>query len=109
MSTELKVIAARLHRVRLPLVHAFQTSSHRKAHLDHILVELEDESGAIGWGEIASPSDPYYAAETVETCWHIAGRYLLPAVIGRRWTHPAELAAAWSKVRGNNFAKAGVD
>ncbi|HWD79166.1 MAG TPA: o-succinylbenzoate synthase [Kribbella sp.] len=109
MSTELNVVAARLHRVRMPLVHAFQTSSHRKAYLDHILVELEDESGAVGWGEIASSSDPYYAPETVETCWHIASRYLLPALIGRRWTHPAELSAAWSKVRGNNFAKAGAD
>ncbi|NUR94588.1 MAG: o-succinylbenzoate synthase, partial [Kribbellaceae bacterium] len=58
-------------------------------------------------GEIASPSDPYYTAETVETCWHIASRYLLPAVLGRRWAHPAELAM--HKVRGNNFAKAGVD
>lgn len=109
MSTELKVVAARLHRVRMPLVHAFQTSSHRKAFLDHILVELEDASGAIGWGEIASSSDPYYAPETVETCWHIASKYLLPAVLDRPWTHPDQLAAYWSKVRGNNFAKAGAD
>ncbi|GAA1569127.1 MULTISPECIES: o-succinylbenzoate synthase [Kribbella] len=107
MSTELNVVAARLHRVRMPLVHAFQTSSHRKAYLDHILVELEDESGAVGWGEIASPSDPYYAAETVETCWHITSRYVLPSVIGRRWTHPSQLQA--HKIRGNQFAKAGVD
>jgi O-succinylbenzoate synthase len=109
MSTDLKIVAARLHRVRMPLVHAFQTSSHRKAFLDHILVELEDASGAIGWGEIASSSDPYYAPETVETCWQIASRYLLPAILGRPWTHPAEPAGLWSKVRGNNFAKAGVD
>jgi O-succinylbenzoate synthase len=107
MSTELKIVAARLHRVRLPLVHAFQTSSHRKAFLDHILVELEDASGATGWGEIASGSDPYYAPETVETCWHIAEHYLLPAVLDRSWTHPRELLN--TKVRGNNFAKAGVD
>jgi O-succinylbenzoate synthase len=133
MSTELKIVAARLHRVRMPLVHAFRTSSHSKVYLDHILVELEDASGAIGWGEIASPSDPYYAPETVETCWHVASHYLLPAVIGRPWTHPHELTGTWSKahgnqsakvrgndfakvrgndfakVRGNNFAKAGVD
>ncbi|MFG1910582.1 o-succinylbenzoate synthase [Kribbella sp. NPDC048928] len=109
MSTELKVVAARLHRVRMPLVHAFQTSSHRKAFLDHILVELEDASGAVGWGEIASSSDPYYAPETVETCWHIASKYLLPAVLDQPWTHPDQLAARWSKVRGNNFAKAGAD
>ncbi|MEU4196044.1 o-succinylbenzoate synthase [Kribbella sp. NPDC026611] len=107
MSTDLKIVAARLHRVRLPLVHAFQTSSHRKAFLDHILVELEDASGAIGWGEIASSSDPYYAPETVESCWHIAEHYLLPAVLGRVWSHPSDLVNM--KVRGNNFAKAGVD
>jgi O-succinylbenzoate synthase len=109
MSTELKIVAARLHRVRLPLVHEFQTSSHRKTFLDHILVELEEASGAIGWGEIASSSDPYYAPETVETCWHLAEHYLLPAVLGRPWSHPDQLQALWSKVRGNYFAKAGVD
>src|SRR5690349_3378750 len=107
--TELKIVAARLHRVRMPLVHEFQTSSHRKTFLDHILVELEDASGAIGWGEIASSSDPYYAPETVESCWHIASRYLVPAILDRPWTHPDQLAEVWAKVRGNNFAKAGVD
>ncbi|MGZ0152670.1 o-succinylbenzoate synthase [Kribbella sp. WER1] len=108
MSTEPKVVAARLHRVRMPLVHEFRTSSHRKAFLEHVLVELEDASGAVGWGEIASPSDPYYAPETVESCWHVASKYLLPAVLGG-WTDPGEPATSWSKIRGNNFAKAGVD
>ncbi|TCC34448.1 o-succinylbenzoate synthase [Kribbella speibonae] len=107
MSTELTIVAARLHRVRMPLVHEFQTSSHRKTYLDHILVELEDASGAIGWGEIASSSDPFYAPETVESCWHIASQYLLPAILGRPWNHPEQLTNR--KVRGNNFAKAGVD
>ena len=105
----MRVTSARLHRVRLPLVHAFRTSSHRKAELDHILVELEDASGAVGWGEIASPSDPYYAPETVESCWHIAERYLLPAVLGQEWDEPEQVSRLWSKVRGNQFAKAGVD
>jgi O-succinylbenzoate synthase len=109
MSTELKVVAARLHRVRLPLVHEFRTSSHRKALLDHILVELEDASGAVGWGEIASTSHPYYAPETVETCWHIAEHYLLPTVLGAKWERPEQVPELWAKVRGNQFAKAGVD
>ncbi|MFF0341967.1 o-succinylbenzoate synthase [Kribbella sp. NPDC004875] len=109
MSTDLKVVSARLHRVRMPLVHAFRTSSHRKTFLDHIVVELTDASGATGWGEIASSSDPFYAPETVETCWHIAERYLLPAVLGATWEHPEQVSARWAKVRGNQFAKAGVD
>ncbi|WGW10944.1 o-succinylbenzoate synthase [Saxibacter everestensis] len=105
----MRVVEASLHLVRLPLVHQFQTSSHRKAHLDHILVRLVDESGVVGWGEIASPSDPFYCPETVETCWLIAEKYLLPAVLGAEWEHPAEVPALWRKVRGHRFAAAGID
>ncbi|TDD47963.1 o-succinylbenzoate synthase [Kribbella antibiotica] len=105
----MKIVAARLHRVRLPLVHEFRTSSHGKSMLDHILVELIDASGAVGWGEIASPSDPYYAPETVESCWHIAERYLVPAILGKDWNRPEDLAQLWAKVRGNQFAKSGFD
>lgn len=105
----MRIVAASLHLVRLELVHAFQTSSHRKRHLDHILVRVVDESGAEGWGEIASAADPYYNAENVETCWLLAERYLLPAVLGAHWVHPREVAPLWRKVRGHEFAKAGVD
>jgi O-succinylbenzoate synthase len=105
----MRVVAATVGRVKLPLVHEFQTSSHRKTHLEHLLVKLTDESGAEAWGEIASPSDPYYGAETVDTCWTIATKYLIPALLGVSWMSPAEAAACWAKVRGNGFAKAGVD
>jgi o-succinylbenzoate synthase len=105
----MRVVAATLHTVRLPLVHQFQTSSHAKRHLDHVLVELTDASGAVGWGEIASASHPYYGPETVETATLIAQRYLLPSLLGVEWGHPAEAASSWAKVRGNEFAKAGVD
>ncbi|MFT4110799.1 o-succinylbenzoate synthase [Propionicimonas sp.] len=105
----MRVIAATLHTVRLPLVHEFQTSSHAKRHLDHILVELTDASGAVGWGEIASASHPFYGPETVETATLVAERYLLPALVGTNWEHPADAARSWAKVRGNEFAKAGVD
>lgn len=105
----MRIVAARLHTVRLPLVHQFQTSSHAKRHLDHILVELHDTSGAVGWGEIASASHPYYGPETVDTTRLIAERYLLPALLGAEWQHPSEAAKLWSKIRGNEFAKAGVD
>ncbi|WP_029138387.1 o-succinylbenzoate synthase [Nakamurella lactea] len=96
-------------RVGLPLVHEFQTSSHRKSRLEHILVRVTDSDGGTGWGEIASPSDPYYCPETVDTSWLMLNGYLAPAVLGRDWQHPDELGALFGKVRGNHFAKAGVD
>ena len=66
-----------LRIVRLPLIRPFQTSSSRKVHLDHILVRVDTDSGT-GWGECASPSDPYYCPETTETCWHILKDFLAP-------------------------------
>ncbi|KUL40786.1 o-succinylbenzoate synthase [Actinoplanes awajinensis] len=98
-----------LRRVRLPLVHRFQTSSHAKRDLEHILVALTDADGVTGWGEIASPSGPFYSAETTESCWAVARDHLTPLVLRTEWEHPAELAAALGKVRGNHFARAGFD
>lgn len=103
------VAAVEAFRVSLPLVHTFQTSSHRKSHLEHILVRAEDADGAVGWGEIASPSDPYYCPETVDTCWMMLQRYLAPALAGVEWAHPSEAGRAWARVRGHHFAKAGLD
>jgi o-succinylbenzoate synthase len=98
-----------LYLVKLPLVRPFTTSSHTKDHLEHIIVRLCSGDGAEGWGECASPSDPFYCAETVETCWHIMRDFLAPALLGQRWDAPADVAALWQKVRGNNFAKAGIE
>ncbi|WP_309127432.1 o-succinylbenzoate synthase [Microbacterium sp.] len=96
-----------LFEVSLPLVHSFETSSHRKSGLQHILVRATDGDGRSGWGEIASPSDPYFTSETTGTAWLIANRYLGPAVLGSDWDEPAELETAWARIRGHEFAKAG--
>lgn len=103
----MRIDQLRLHRVVLPLVHSFQTSSHRKSTLEHILVEVVDESGVTGWGEIASPTDPYYSAETTDTAMLMATKYLAAAVQGPTWEHPDALERSWAKIRGNAFAKAG--
>jgi o-succinylbenzoate synthase len=107
MSHTLRLVE--LYLARLPLVRPFTTSSHTKDHLDHILVRVEDQDGAEGWGECASPNDPYYCSETSETSWHILRDFLVPGVLGIRWEHPDDAARAWTKVRGNRFAKAGLE
>ncbi|MFI1994003.1 o-succinylbenzoate synthase [Actinoplanes sp. NPDC020271] len=105
----IRIQRVELRRVRLPLVHEFRTSSHAKRELEHILVAFTDADGVTGWGEIASPSGPFYSAETVESCWAVARDHLEPIVLRTEWEHPAELAAAMAKVRGNQFARAGFD
>ena len=94
--------------VRLPLVRPFQTSSSRKDHLDHILVRVVAD-GVTGWGECASPSDPYYCPETTETCWHILQDFLAPLVLGRDWSTIDELVGFYRLVKGNKFAQAGLE
>jgi O-succinylbenzoate synthase len=95
--------------VRLPLVRPFTTSSHTKNHLEHILIRVRDQDGNEGWGECASASDPYYCSETSETSWHILRDFLVPGLLGKSFDDAAEAAATWSQVRGNNFAKAGLE
>jgi O-succinylbenzoate synthase len=94
--------------VRLPLVRPFKTSSSHKVHLDHILVRIRAD-GVIGWGECASPSDPYYCGETTETCWHILKDFLGPLVLGREWSNIDELVGLYGMVKGNRFARAGLE
>ncbi|MGW9270247.1 o-succinylbenzoate synthase [Microbacterium sp. NPDC055599] len=103
----MKIDRIRLFTLRQPLRHSFETSSHRKSGIEHILVEVTDADGRTGWGEIASPSDPYFGAETTVTAWEIATRYLVPALLGATGDDPADLESTWSRVRGHEFAKAG--
>lgn len=105
----MRIAEATLHDVELPLVHSFETSSHRKSSLRHLLVELTDSTGAKGWGEIASPAGPYYASETTTVAWHSATEYLIPAVLGAEWEHPDQFTELFGKIRGHWFAKAGVE
>lgn len=95
--------------VRLPLITPFQTSSSLKDHLDHILVRVRTAEGIVGWGECASPSDPFYCPETTGTCWHILHDFLAPMVLGRDWSTIDELTALYGLVKGNAFARAGLE
>jgi O-succinylbenzoate synthase len=94
---------------RLPLVRPFRTSSSQKSTIQHILVRVESADGQIGWGECASPADPYYCPETSGTCWHILEEFLAPAVLGRDWYSIETFVGFYAKVKGNGFARAGLE
>src|SRR4051812_1781591 len=98
-----------LRVVRLPLVRTFRTSSSTKDAIEHILIRVVADGGIEGWGESASPSDPYYCPETTETCWHILKDFLAPRVLGRPWATIDELIGLFGPIKGNNFARAGLE
>lgn len=104
----LTIERAELLLVRLPMIRSFATSSSQKTHQSHILVKLH-AGGLVGWGECASPTDPYYCEETTETCWHMLRDFLLPGIIGKEWSRIEQVQASYAKLKRNNFAKAGLE
>jgi O-succinylbenzoate synthase len=105
----MKIVRVELHRVRLPLVRPFRTSSAYRTHIEHVLVRLIDADGAEGWGEIATAVDPFYNAETTDTAWHIAHDFLAPMILGQSFDTPDDFSLLYAKVKGNRFAKAGME
>ncbi|MEI7556230.1 o-succinylbenzoate synthase [Candidatus Chlorohelix sp.] len=105
----MKLVRIELYHVRMNLKDAFETSFGRKSELNHLIVKLYDESGAIGWGETASPSKPDYCPETLETCLHMQRDFLIPAILGKSFDTVEEFTSFYEWVRGNNFAKAGLE
>lgn len=97
-----------LRLLRLPLVHFFETSFGRISDKHFLLVTLEGE-GETGIGECVAESDPYYSAETNETCWHVITEFLAPRLLGARFEHPRDVFPAFKAVRGHHMAKAAVE
>jgi len=105
----MRIAAVGLSEVRLPLVRSFETSFGRMTARVLILVNVQDESGVVGWGECVADADPFYSAETSATAWLILQRYLIPAVLGRTLDRAAEASARWAVVRGHQMAKAALE
>jgi O-succinylbenzoate synthase len=97
-----------LFRVRKDLVREFETSSHRKNYIEHVLVKATTAHGMVGWGEAASPVDPFYCYENTDSCWDTLRRYLVPTLLTDTFKTPADALAA-SHVTGHPFAHAASD
>ena len=65
--------------------------------------------GVVGYGESAATHEPLYSEETVTTNIHLLRDHLGPAVLGRRFDHPAHVTGAWSHLKGNPMAKATLE
>ena len=104
----MKIDSVELHLIELPLVHPFRTSFGIERERPCILVEARGE-GVTGWGECVAGRAPLYSAETVETAWHILSQFLVPALLGREITEPAEIAPLYKHARGHPMAKASLE
>jgi o-succinylbenzoate synthase len=99
-----------LREIRLALKEPFRISSGVVSERRICLLELQDESGAVGWSECVAGEHPNYSPETIDTAWHAIVHWLAPRVLKRRFAHPAEVYEVLQEdVRGHLMAKAAVE
>jgi o-succinylbenzoate synthase len=100
---------AEVIEVALPLKEPFVTSFGPTAWRHVVLVRLTDDEGRIGWGEAAPLDHPFYLPDTVSGAFAVIVEYALPACLRQDLRHPGDAAEAMGAIRGNTFARAGVE
>ena len=71
-----------MRRVRMPLVHFFETSFGRTYERQIILVEAIC-GGVSGWGEVTAGENPFYNEEWTDSAWLILRDYAAPRILKR--------------------------
>lgn len=98
-----------LRTLRLRLKEPFRSASGRTRERTVLLLCLEGD-GLEGLGECVALDTPHYSPETVDSARHVLERYLVPAVIGRRFERALELGSLMDGlVKGHRMAKAAIE
>jgi len=104
-----KLEAAELRRLSLPLVAPFRTSFGTQTVRDVLLVRVTTADGAEGWGECVAMSEPTYSSEYVDGAHHVVREHLLPRLFDAPALTAVGVASALAAVKGHRMAKAAVE
>lgn len=77
----MEIKKATLHITEMPLVIPFAASYGTYEKRESIVIELEDEDGYIGFGEVVAFSEPWYTEETVKTALHVLQDFFITGFI----------------------------
>jgi o-succinylbenzoate synthase len=100
---------AEVFEVFLPLLRPFVTGFGVTASRRTVLVRLVDESGLEGWGEAPALDHPFYLPDTASGAFMTIEEYALPLALRAGSLDPTDVADAMGRIRGNTFARAGVE
>lgn len=100
---------AAIYPVTLPLVRPFQTSYGCINQRELLLLELKDELGNVGYGEVSAFDYPDYTEETIVTVEQVLIKYLLPLLKDVAFSHPEKVRDRFRSIQGNDMAKAAVE
>ena len=105
----MKIKSIELTEINLPLVQFFETSFGRTYERRIVLVRVEDEDGAEGWGEITCGETPGYSDEWTDSAWATTERILAPMVVGNECESAADVWGLMKWVRGHRMSKAAIE
>ncbi|MYL70206.1 o-succinylbenzoate synthase [Halobacillus litoralis] len=105
----MRIHTVRLRRVSLPLKTPFITHQAKLKERPLIIVEVKDDAGRIGYGEVTAFPEPFYTYETINTAWHILEDFLIPSLLKNGADHPSNFAEQNDGVKGHPMAKAGLE
>jgi o-succinylbenzoate synthase len=103
------IVFAEVRQVALPLLKPFVTGFGVTDTRQTVLVHLRDAEGNEGWGEGPALDHPYYLPDTTASTYRTAVDFALPLALRAPGPDPADVALAMSVIRGNTFARAGVE
>jgi len=104
----MKIDRIRLRRIRMPLVHFFETSFGRTYEREIIIVEVSSE-GLSGWGEATCGEKPFYNEEWTDAAWMILRDYAGPRILGHELGSAEDVAGRLSHIRGHLMARGGLE
>jgi O-succinylbenzoate synthase len=106
----MKIESAELYELTLPLKEPFAISGGVMRERRSLIVALHDGEGHVGYGESPPFELPFYSGETLTSARDLLERVLLPRIVGRTFERPEDIDAALTPgVRGNRFARAGLE
>lgn len=103
------IVAASVYQVAMSLKKPFVTGFGPTITRNTVLVRIVAEDGSEGWGEAPALDHPFYLPETTSTTYAIVTEYALPLALAAGDPQPWAAVAAMSRIRGNGFARAGVE
>ena len=99
-----------MFELTLPLIEPFIISGGAITERRSLIVALHDDAGHVGYGESPPFAQPFYSEETLVSARDLIERVLLPRVVASASGDPEVLDAVLRDgVRGNSFARAGVE
>src|SRR3989454_820541 len=106
----MRIARADLLELTLPFLEPFIISGGRMDARRSLIVPLHDDAGHVGYGESPPFESPFYSEETLAGARDLIERVLVPRVVGMEFESPDGVDAALRHgVRGNQFARAGIE